>query len=178
MAEETHVAVSHEAEPAAEAVETTAAAVATAGAAVALAQETAAHAELQAAEEVAEIQDEAEIWRAQTSEAVSSLSANLATMNEKLTWLSSLEAERHSRDELLNERLSVIEAHPSLKSIPPESEATEIVETNPASEDSLVGAEATANLGPAEVGGGASLQNPLPEAETSPSPAVRKRRWI
>jgi len=81
-------------EPAAEGIPAAAAAaVATATAAAALAQETTAHAELQAAEEVGEVKDEVEEWRRETA----LLGAALATTNERLDSLTSLEAERHTR---------------------------------------------------------------------------------
>jgi hypothetical protein len=182
--DEVRVTTEAEHEAPAEAVSDAAAvAVATAGAAAALAQETAAHAELQAAEEVAEVQEDQEAWRSNLESRLQEIGTGYLTLSERLSALDSLEAARHSDSETLSARLAEIEARLP-PSIPPSStpgdqgESGETDTTERTEEAPIVGAEAAANLGPAEVSGSTSLsatetENPPPN-QRSRAP----RRWI
>jgi hypothetical protein len=165
--------------------EAAAASVATAGAAVALAHEVAAHAELQAAEEVAEVREEiaeeGEAWRTNLESLAAAHGASLQTLNERLSVLSEREDARHKSDEQLNARLAEIESllRPSTLPDSEGEEASEDSSTAKTQEAPLVGTQAGANLGPAQVSGEASLGETAPEPAPSPSvPRRAPRRWI
>lgn len=186
MAEEVqHVLVEGEGEKAAapEAISDSAAvAVATAGAAAALAQETAAHAELQAAEEVAEVEQEVDAWKAATATQIENVGTALASLSERLDALHSERQASEAAQAALLERLLVLEeAELSRSSIPSSSDEAAAVEPEARTEAApIVGTEAAANLGPLEVGGQISSEvtkREPPNPNSGARPRVL-RRWI
>lgn len=188
MSEETTVVVEGgndgDAAPAEALTDASAVAVATAGAAAALATETAAHAELQAAEEIQEVAEEADAWRTATAASLADLAAENANLSTRLNEMHSREEERNSQQTALLERLLALEeAELSRQStLAPSDEVPETVEER-TEEAPIVGAETTAQLGPAEaeISGGISSDSTEKRAPPNPNANARPRvlrRWI
>jgi hypothetical protein len=165
--------------------DTAAVAVATAGAAAALANETAAHAELQAAEEVAEVEAEADEWRIVASSQLQELGTSLASLSDRLSAIGSRAEENSNAQTVLLERLLRLEeAEASRLSNPETSEETSEAPTAEERTENapIVGTEVAANLGPAEASAEAGLtsSSPSPEATApaGPSASRARKRWI
>jgi hypothetical protein len=163
-----HVEHEHEGES-----ETASESVAAATAAAALAETTAAAAEIDAAERVRDYA--AELGECNTK---------IQNLGELMTASAAADAER---ERILAERLTLLESsyaerlaalESRLPSTPPPSE------DNPGTEnpgETLIGAEGTATLGPAEASAGASLGGSSEEASETTSPSASRRprkRWI
>ena len=154
--------------------------VVAAEAGVALAKTTAAAAELDAAERMRRFEEDAELWRSEQRAEAEQLRNSLQTLREvDLNALSESQVALALTMGELSDRMTTLEAHPSLQSTPPASE-----ETPEASEEEgsrIAGAEGSAAVGPVEASAGGGLEASSPQTD-HPSEVREGRkknhRWI
>lgn len=156
------------------------AAVVAAEAGVALAETTAAAAELDAAERMRRFEEDAETWRSEQRAEAEQLRNSLQTLREvDLSALNESQLALAVSMGELSDRMTTLEAHPSLQSTSETSQEA----SEEASEEGarIVGAEGTAGLGPVEANAGAGLE--ASSSAENPSNEGREgrrktHRWI
>lgn len=169
------------AEPDGDEVPPEVAAVVAAEAGVALAETTAAAAELDAAERMRRFEEDAELWRSEQRAEAEQLRNSLQTLREvDLNALNESQVALALSMGELSDRMTTLEAHPSLQSTPQASEeASE--ETGNEEGSRIVGAEGTAGLGPVEASAGGGLEASLPQTDhprEDREGRKKNHRWI